>query len=181
MCAVHGKRFYKYGDAGTDGRMRQRRFAMPQPPRDGYLWCSLCESELPITEFDRSQNDGYRKVGRCKTCTSYAKAASRYNVSADELRAMEARQDNRCAICRCVETKPWRMSLDHDHSCCPSKSSCGECVRELLCDSCNRMIGPAHDDVSLLLSAVAYLELWSTRRQNRTDDTSTTAGPGLEV
>lgn len=50
-----------------------------------------------------------------------------------------------------------RLSVDHDHTCCPAKKSCGECVRGLICDSCNIALGRVQDDIQILLRMVAYL------------------------
>ena len=49
---------------------------------------------------------------------------------------------NACAMCwsRFEEDQP--IFIDHDHACCPDeKSSCGKCVRGLLCLSCNTALG----------------------------------------
>lgn len=47
--------------------------------------------------------------------------------------------------------------VDHDHTCCPGKRSCGRCVRGLLCNRCNRALGQFGDDIETLRRAVAYL------------------------
>jgi hypothetical protein len=44
-----------------------------------------------------------------------------------------------------------------------AEKSCGKCVRGLVCNRCNRVIGNAQDDVGLLKSAVAYLEQWQEK------------------
>lgn len=162
LCAVHGKRYYKYGTPGTEGRKRRRRFDMPHAPIDGHLWCGICHNELPLSFFDASQTDGYRQVGRCRECMSRAKQASKYGVSVEFLLELEQRQGGRCAICGEPESKPWRLSLDHDHACCPGKTSCGRCVRGLICDAHNRMLGLAADDPDILRAAIAYLESYSS-------------------
>ncbi len=158
MCQVHAKRYYKHGDAGIDGRKRRKRFQPAGAPRLGYIWCGVCEAELPLSDFDKSQDDGYRKVGRCRRCASFAKQSSKYGVSIQFLLDLERQQNGCCAICGKPETKPWRMSLDHDHSCCPGKTSCGQCVRGLVCDAHNRMLGLADDNIEILEAAIAYLK-----------------------
>jgi hypothetical protein len=82
-------------------------------------------------------------------------------------------QDFVCAICgRFATPKPdgsWReLSIDHDHACCPSgKKQCGKCIRGLLCDKCNQLLGLAGDEIDLLLDAVAYLRRWEEKCQTK--------------
>ena len=49
-------------------------------------------------------------------------------------------QDFKCALCK-ETTNDWR--IDHNHLCCSDSkgTSCGRCVRGLLCHTCNLMIG----------------------------------------
>lgn len=164
FCHVHGRRFYKTGDAGTEGRKKRKRFKMPRDPADGMLWCGICETELPLANFDKSQDDGYRKVGRCRRCSSYAAQASNHGTTVERLLQMEHDQNGCCAICGKPETKPWRLSLDHDHAHCPGKKSCGECIRGLVCDAHNRMLGLADDEIEVLESAINYLKAYEDRK-----------------
>lgn len=63
-------------------------------------------------------------------------------------------QDNKCAICRCEETrvlkgKVMRLCIDHDHE-------TGR-IRGLLCHNCNSGLGKFGDNPDLLTLAVIYL------------------------
>jgi hypothetical protein len=49
-----------------------------------------------------------------------------------------------------------RLCVDHDHRCCPGAYGCEKCVRGLLCDRCNFLVG-AIEDEDLLAKAQAYL------------------------
>jgi 16S rRNA C967 or C1407 C5-methylase (RsmB/RsmF family) len=47
--------------------------------------------------------------------------------------------------------------IDHDHGCCSGTGSCGRCVRGLLCNRCNLMLGFANDQPEILRAALEYL------------------------
>lgn len=53
------------------------------------------------------------------------------------------------------------LVVDHDHSCCPGVTSCGLCVRGLLCTQCNSAAGLLGDDAVKALELGRYLERWA--------------------
>jgi hypothetical protein len=60
-----------------------------------------------------------------------------YNITADDYERMLIAQGGGCAICGRKPAKNQRLAVDHDHSCCPGRGSCGNCIRGLLCTRCN--------------------------------------------
>jgi hypothetical protein len=88
-----------------------------------------------------------------------------YKMSWEGYLALLASQDYRCANQGCrtelvatpAEPHGRGQQVDHDHSCCPGKITCGNCVRGVLCAPCNLMIGSARDCPERLAGAVAYL------------------------
>lgn len=88
--------------------------------------------------------------GLCTTC--YGRKRT-FKLSDREL---ESVLSGECEICRSTE----RLTVDHDHSCCPDKSlgvTCGKCVRGILCNNCNTILGVAKDDIESLEAMIAYL------------------------
>jgi hypothetical protein len=70
---------------------------------------------------------------------------SKYGISLDQWRAMFDANGGACYLCGDpFDAK--HIHVDHDHSCCPGKSSCGSCVRGLACRWCNQGIGNFRDD-----------------------------------
>lgn len=65
-----------------------------------------------------------------------------YNITPDQYQDMMNEQGGCCAICRRDTSEVGTLHVDHDHTCCPKRaSSCGTCVRGLLCHGCNTAIG----------------------------------------
>lgn len=86
---------------------------------------------------------------------------SRYKISLDEYNAMLEGQNYGCMICGGTNENGRALHVDHDHSCCPGRITCGECVRGILCSNCNGAIGSFKDDPELLRKAADYLESYS--------------------
>lgn len=81
-----------------------------------------------------------------------------FGISLDDYERLLAAQGGRCAICPSTTPgKGERFAVDHDRSCCPGKTSCGACIRGLLCVHCNVGLGHFRDDQDLLSAAIAYL------------------------
>ncbi len=84
-----------------------------------------------------------------------------YGITLEQRDQMLIDQAGRCAICADPMTSP---CLDHDHACCPGPRACGKCVRGLLCQSCNTVLGRSKDLPHVLEAAAVYLREASARR-----------------
>lgn len=114
--------------------------------------CEWCAVDKPIAEFRRSRRT-------CRSC----RPLRDHNLSWAAYCEMLADQDGRCAICQTAT--PGQLGIfavDHDHTCCPTpgrkRGCCGQCVRGLLCWSCNVGLGHMQDKPERLRKAAAYLE-----------------------
>lgn len=95
----------------------------------------------------------------------------RYHVEPEWYEAKFSEQNGQCALCPATTGYNGRLlSVDHDHKCCgPLKVSagkkqklCGSCLRGLLCDSCNNLIGKLESlDEGWAQRALAYLASYS--------------------
>ncbi|MBT2484757.1 MULTISPECIES: endonuclease domain-containing protein [unclassified Microbacterium] len=80
----------------------------------------------------------------------------RYGISDERL--VELLADVTCDICGSDEPGGLDFAIDHDHACCPVSPACGQCVRGVLCTSCNMGLGAFGDDIDTLRAAITYLE-----------------------
>jgi hypothetical protein len=81
-----------------------------------------------------------------------------YGITLDQYNDLLAKQGGGCAICGIDVEGEKKLSVDHDHDCCPGSKSCGKCIRGLLCGSCNRAVGLMEDNPDLLIAAAKYLK-----------------------
>lgn len=129
---------------------------------DGKIHCRNCGEYFDEESMVKSKNGKYKGLTYCKECSPLLdriRAIKNYGISVEHYHEMLAEQNYSCKICGMHETQSRvRMSIDHDHTCCPGTKSCGKCVRGLLCSSCNMFLGSAKDNIENLKRAILYLE-----------------------
>lgn len=86
-----------------------------------------------------------------------------YGLTAAEYDLLYEHQGRRCAICRRATGVRKRLAVDHDHACCPGPTSCGGCVRGLVCGPCNDVLAHARDSAEFFHRAARYLREWPAR------------------
>lgn len=128
--------------------------AMPRKKQGELIHCRYCEQYLPGSSF-------WSKNTYCKTCQpliGHLSNLKKYGLTRDDYVDLEKSQNSVCKICGEKEKLNKRLSVDHDHTCCPGPKSCGKCIRGLLCSRCNKVLGQINDNIDLLNKMISYLE-----------------------
>lgn len=76
-----------------------------------------------------------RTVATRGLCAPHASVAWRMSIHPEALPGLL--NGACCVICSSTEN----LALDHDHSCCDGNFSCGDCLRGVVCQSCNSLLG----------------------------------------
>jgi hypothetical protein len=94
-----------------------------------------------------------------------ARLRQRYCLTPEWFETQLKKQGGKCALCPVkLGSGGRRLHIDHDHKCCPTSRTqvkvCGRCVRGLLCDNCNQILGKIEKlgDFGWMERAVAYLK-----------------------
>ncbi len=112
----------------------------------------------------------YSPGPRCSTCAAVRRkgvsearrlsyVARQYGLTPEQYQALldHCRVNDKgqalCMMCNRIRAR----AVDHDHSCCSGKTSCGKCVRGLLCTRCNVFLGHSRDDVAVAYNMIDYL------------------------
>ena len=171
---MHYTRWKRYGDPLYTKLVRVRGM---NGSTDQFIECS--QEDCSARAQRRGMcNPHYRRQlsterGQCsiEDCTNiwqarelcpkhYARYSRHQQIYGVDFEALNEVQQGLCAICGNPQKAGHmeRLSVDHDHSCCPYGKSCGKCVRGLLCSGCNSGLGYFQDSPELLARAIIYLQ-----------------------
>ena len=90
-----------------------------------------------------------------------------FGLTPEQYAGLFKEQSGRCAICSKPQKKfKMKFGVDHDHSCCSGIKSCGECIRGLLCSTCNTRLS-ALEDTQFKQQAESYLSKWHIGNSQR--------------
>jgi hypothetical protein len=119
-----------------------------QPRR---CYCRSCE---------RMRVNGWRLNNLTKArLHAFQSKLRKYGITLEKFEELSREQGGVCAVCGTADAGENRMfDIDHDHLHCSGGRSCGECVRGLVCRSCNMFMGIAKDNPTSLRKAADYIE-----------------------
>jgi hypothetical protein len=86
--------------------------------------------------------------------------ATVYGITDTEYWAIYEAQNGRCYICHRATGRTKRLAVDHDHTCTAGhdpKVACRQCVRGLLCKTCNSVVLGRYS-AAALRRAIHYLD-----------------------
>ena len=141
--------------------------------------CRKCKQAKATSEFSKTKRSADGLQWWCRTCMRESarnwarknrarrpedRRLSRYSLTPADYLALINSTNGACPIC----LDDFNMDdfnktpvTDHDHSCCSGATTCGKCVRGLLCRQCNLTLGRFEngpDPVAMLGRAMAHLE-----------------------
>ncbi|MGZ4524133.1 MAG: endonuclease domain-containing protein [Mycobacteriaceae bacterium] len=139
-----------------------------------------CGEELPAANFAEEQLAVPDRRRTCRFCVTL----SQHGMTGEQYDALLMAQGFGCAVClrHVVDLtespqggrprrdgtsleKVAKLIIDHDYQCCPAGTSCGKCLRGLICHSCNELLASAREDREVLVNAVEYLDFHATARR----------------
>lgn len=128
---------------------------------EGERLCTRCRTYLPLNKF-RKTGTKYGLAVYCNRCAGLYS----YNIDRIQYDELWESQGKACAACRVTDPGAGReWHIGHDHACCPSPGkSCGRCIRNILCYSCNVILGYAKDNPETLVKLSDYLVKHQTQR-----------------
>jgi hypothetical protein len=145
--------------------------------------CSCCEEEKTETEFYYNPKTKSHFSSWCKACTNIKSKETaspqrvkdwcannpekvrrhrrrtqlkrKFNLNPHQYQVMLEAQDFKCAICGIPSSNLSKaLCVDHNHK--------TNSIRQLLCSSCNLVLGNSSDNIEILEQAIIYLKRHST-------------------
>lgn len=121
----------------------------------------------PTASRDAQRRRRERRPDECKDIGRDRRLKELYGLSLAEYRAIEAAQNNRCAICGGPPATGQSLAVDHCHETDEN--------RELLCNSCNCGLGMFREEPWRFRAAINYLAKHK-RRLTKVRTTETEVG-----
>lgn len=122
--------------------------------------CKDCpaESKRPAPHPGPRCATHHREVVKARRTKAHgAHVEKTYGITTEQYWALHLAQGGVCYICQRATGRARKLSVDHDHACCPGPVSCGRCVRALLCRPCNDLLGHVRDDIDTLRRAAIVI------------------------
>lgn len=139
-------------------RQQARRKADPETVRaveQRYRDTHRDTKRQSVRDWRAANPEAARRISRRSTLKT------RYGITLERYDELLADQNGGCAVCGGVNANGQSLAVDHDHTCCPGRVSCGQCVRGLLCIGCNAGLGNFADSQQRLRAAADYLNRFS--------------------
>lgn len=109
----------------------------------------------------RCQTHHYRRKKAVRLAAHRTVKEAQFSLGPGGYDKLLAAQGGACAGCgRVPGPRAKRLAVDHDHTCCSGTTSCGRCVRGLLCHRCNDVLAHMRDDPEKLIRLARYLREW---------------------
>ncbi len=119
--------------------MPRKRTTCARTPGHGGS-CKTAEVMGRQREYSRTHPHRESKESRKKSNRRYR--ISSYGLTQQQFDLILTAQNYACAMCHELFEEGQLIQVDHDHACCRGKNrSCGECIRGLLCHTCNIALG----------------------------------------
>lgn len=131
----------------------------------GQKKCMQCALWQDIDNYVKHKGKPDGLSPYCRRCDRENYLRRTYVMDIEAYEAQLTIQGGTCAIDGCSATD---LHIDHDHRCCPGKKSCGRCVRALLCQPHNTILGLVGESTDHLQSLIKYLEFYADWSQYRT-------------
>lgn len=123
--------------------------------REFKTWDQFGNNNSPKSQKRHPAAQG--KKSHCIECERWS-SIKRWSITKDEWYQILDAQEGVCALCGELNHDGRALHVDHDHSCCGPDKACQNCIRGLLCISCNRMIGLAEKKLKLRKLFGFYLD-----------------------
>lgn len=169
LCKLHETREYRDGS--------------PTPP----VMCRNCKVVFPYTfpgTFMVKQGGGSEQKHYCTNCTkiiednrdwlpdsnTISQLLYFYKLDRVAYLSLLLSQNFCCGMCRLPLRGMKKTNVDHDHSCCPGRQSCGECVRGVICTNCNILLGRYDSNPKSFDQMFEYLDRFNSQRNSSGTD-----------